>query len=149
MSERHAVWMLYGFAASRVLALLVKRMKLDRKSGGHRGFTILLTLLGVYLAGVKVYDQTEGMSLKINLHLPSVAFPNKRRIFEVLLDVVLIILCTGVPMPSSLAPFPKPRLETLSSNPAGLVFVKMATFLVWAFTAVAALHQHRRSNRLC
>src|SRR5258707_3566707 len=60
MSERHAVWMLYGFAAlSGFLAVLVQSMKLDVSLAAIAGFTILLTLLGVYLAGVKVYDQTE------------------------------------------------------------------------------------------
>jgi len=55
MSERHAVWMLYGFAAlSGVLALLVQRVKLDVSLAAIAGFTVLLTLIGVYLAGVKV-----------------------------------------------------------------------------------------------
>src|SRR3989440_2606722 len=60
MSERRAVWMLYGFAAlSGLLAVLVQRMKLDVSLAAICGFTILLTLLGVYLAGVKVYDEKE------------------------------------------------------------------------------------------
>jgi UDP-GlcNAc:undecaprenyl-phosphate GlcNAc-1-phosphate transferase len=60
MSERRAVWMLYGFAAlSGVLAILVQRARLDVSLAAIAGFTILLTLLGVYLAGVKVYDQSE------------------------------------------------------------------------------------------
>jgi UDP-GlcNAc:undecaprenyl-phosphate GlcNAc-1-phosphate transferase len=46
MSERHAVWMLYGLAAlSGILALLVQRVKLDVSLAGIAGFTILLTLL--------------------------------------------------------------------------------------------------------
>src|SRR5438034_2231605 len=60
MSERRAVWMLYGFAGlSGLLAVSVQRMNLDVSLAAITGFTILLTLLGVYLAGVKVYDQTE------------------------------------------------------------------------------------------
>src|SRR5207253_7915577 len=60
MSERRAVWMLYGFAAlSGLLAMLVRQMKLDVSLAAIAGFTILLTLLGVYLAGVKVYDEKE------------------------------------------------------------------------------------------
>ena len=58
MSERHAVLMLYGFAAlSGVLAILVQRARLDISLAAIAGFTIVLTLVGVYLAGVKVYDR--------------------------------------------------------------------------------------------
>src|SRR5213595_1447621 len=58
MSERHAVWMLYGLAAlSGVLALLVQEVKLDVSLALLILLTIGLTLLGVYLAGVKGYDQ--------------------------------------------------------------------------------------------
>src|SRR5688500_6503887 len=94
MSERHAVWMLYGFAAlSGVLALLVQRMKLDVSLATIAGFTILLTLVGVYLAGVKVYDQPDDISLRDKSPYSFlIDFSYKRRIFEVLLDVVLIIL---------------------------------------------------------
>ncbi|HYK20712.1 MAG TPA: MraY family glycosyltransferase, partial [Pyrinomonadaceae bacterium] len=48
MSERHAVWMLYGFAAlSGVLAILVQRARLDVSLAAIAGFTIVLTLVGV------------------------------------------------------------------------------------------------------
>src|SRR5260370_35826860 len=60
MSERRAVWMLYGFAGlSGVLALLVRNSRADVSLAGILGFTVALTLLGVYLAGVKVYDEEE------------------------------------------------------------------------------------------
>src|SRR6476659_10141564 len=50
MSERHAVWMLYGFAAlSGLLALVVQRARLDVSLAVIAAFTILLTLIGVYL----------------------------------------------------------------------------------------------------
>jgi UDP-GlcNAc:undecaprenyl-phosphate GlcNAc-1-phosphate transferase len=53
LSERNAVWMLYGLAAlSGVLALAVQQVKLDVSLAAIAGFTIVLTLLGVYLAGV-------------------------------------------------------------------------------------------------
>src|SRR5688572_28747314 len=45
MSERHAVLMLYGFAALvGVLALLVQRVKLDVSLAAITGFTVVLTL---------------------------------------------------------------------------------------------------------
>ncbi|HKP72514.1 MAG TPA: hypothetical protein VJT82_06220 [Pyrinomonadaceae bacterium] len=94
MTERRAVWMLYGFAGlSGVLALLVSRARLDLSIAAIVGFTIVLALLGVYLAGVKVYDEDEMQHAR---EKPLVAFfvdlSYKRRIFEVMLDVVLIIL---------------------------------------------------------
>src|SRR5688500_4460432 len=95
MSERHAVWMLYGFAAlSGLLAILVQRARLDISLAAIAAFTILLTLVGVYLAGVKVYDESEEeMALKEKpLYAFLVDVSYKRRIFEVLLDVVLITL---------------------------------------------------------
>src|SRR3954447_23549394 len=60
MSERHAVWMLYGFAAlSGLLALFVRDVALDVSLAAILAFTLVLTLLGVHLAGVKVYDESE------------------------------------------------------------------------------------------
>ena len=146
-SERHAVWMLYGFAAlSGLVALLVQRVKLDVSLAAIAGFTILLTLLGVYLAGVKVYDETEEALAANNKSLYAflVDVSYKRRIFEVLLDVILILLAYwgayavkfGALSGSSAW---KLFLRTLPV----LVFVKMASFLVmgvyrglWRYTGL-------------
>jgi len=147
VSERHAVWMLYGFAAlSGLLAVIVQRVKLDVSLAAIAGFTVLLTLVGVYLAGVKVYDETEeALALKDKpLYGFLVDVSYKRRIFEVLLDLVLIILAYW----SAYAI----KFGALSGSPAWrlfirtlpvLVFVKMATFLVlgvyrglWRYTSV-------------
>src|SRR5687767_11656596 len=95
MSERRAVWMLYGFAAlAGVLGLLVQRVKLDVSLAAIAGFTVLLTLLGVYLAGVKVYDETEeALALKDrSLYTFLIDLSYKRRVFEVFLDLILILL---------------------------------------------------------
>ncbi len=94
LSERHAVWMLYGFAAiSGVIALLVRQLRFETSLAIILGFTVILTLVGVYLAGVKVYDEDEVAAARDK---PIVAFlvdiSHKRRIFEVLLDVALIVL---------------------------------------------------------
>ena len=147
MSERRAVWMLYGFAAlSGLLAVLVQRMKLDVSLAAICGFTILLTLLGVYLAGVKVYDQTEeALALRDNsLHGFLVDVSYKRRIFEVLLDVILILLaywCAYAVKFGALSGSTAWKLF-LRTLPV-LVFVKMATFLVmgvyrglWRYTSL-------------
>jgi UDP-GlcNAc:undecaprenyl-phosphate GlcNAc-1-phosphate transferase len=147
MSEQHAVWMLYGFAAlSGILALLVQRMKLDVSLAAIAGFTILLTLLGVYLAGVKVYDQSEeAQALKDNsLYTFLVDLSYKRRIFEVLLDVVLIVLSYWSAYAIKFGAFSGNLAWTLFLRTVPvLVFVKMATFLaigvyrgLWRYTGL-------------
>ncbi len=147
MSERSAVLMLYGFAAlSGVLALLVQRVKLDVSLAAIAGFTILLTLLGVYLAGVKVYDETEeALAVKDNsLYAFLIDLSYKRRIFEVLLDVILILLAywsAYAIMFGALSGSTAWNLF-LRTLPV-LVFVKMAAFLamgvyrgIWRYTSL-------------
>jgi UDP-GlcNAc:undecaprenyl-phosphate/decaprenyl-phosphate GlcNAc-1-phosphate transferase len=147
MSERHAVWMLYGLAAlSGVLALLVQEVKLDVSLAAIAGFTILLTLLGVYLAGVKVYDETEEALAagENSLYAFLIDLSYKRRIFEVLLDVILILLAYWGAYAVKFGALSgstawKLFLRTLPV----LVFVKMASFLVmgvyrgiWRYTSL-------------
>jgi UDP-GlcNAc:undecaprenyl-phosphate GlcNAc-1-phosphate transferase len=146
MSERRAVWMLYGFAAlSGLLALVVRQAKLDLSLAVILGFTVVLTLLGVYLAGVKVYEEEEVGALRDKpLFAFLIDFSYKRRVFEVMLDLVLIIL----------AYYGAYYLQFGSLTESGtwklflrtlpfLVFIKMATFLVigvyrgiWRYTSV-------------
>jgi UDP-GlcNAc:undecaprenyl-phosphate/decaprenyl-phosphate GlcNAc-1-phosphate transferase len=149
MSERHAVWMLYGFAAlSGLLAILVQRARLDVSLAAIAGFTILLTLIGVYLAGVKVYDKSEEEMAMLRdkpLYAFLVDVSYKRRIFEVLLDVVLIILsywaAYAINFPSSSTAW-KLFIRTLPV----LVFMKMLVFLMmgvyrglWRYTSMSDL----------
>lgn len=146
-SERHAVWLLYGLAGlSGFLALLVQSVKLDVSLAAIAGFTILLTLLGVYLSGVKVYDETEE-HLAVgdkSLYAFLVDLSYKRRIFEVLLDVILILLaywCAYAVKFGALSGSTAWKLF-LRTLPV-LVFVKMAAFLVmgvyrgiWRYTSL-------------
>jgi UDP-GlcNAc:undecaprenyl-phosphate GlcNAc-1-phosphate transferase len=147
MSERHAVWMLYGFAAlSGVLAFMVQRVKLDVSLAAIAGFTILLTLMGVYLAGVKVYDPTEEEeALKEKpLYAFLVDVSYKRRVFEVLLDLILIILSYWSAYAIKLGPFSQsPAWKLFLRTLPVLVFVKMCAFLVmgvyrgiWRYTSI-------------
>jgi UDP-GlcNAc:undecaprenyl-phosphate/decaprenyl-phosphate GlcNAc-1-phosphate transferase len=148
MSERHAVWMLYGFAAlSGVVAILVQRARLDVSLAAIAGFTIVLTLVGVYLAGVKVYDQTEEeIALKEKpLYTFLVDVSYKRRIFEVLLDVVLIILSYWAAYAINFPPASPAWKLFLRTLPV-LVFMKMSVFLVmgvyrglWRYTGMSDL----------
>lgn len=147
MSERRAVLMLYGFAAlSGVLAILVRQFKLDISLAAILGFTVLLTLLGVYLAGVKVYDEEEAQAAR---ETPLFAFlvdlSYKRRVFEVLLDVVLIILAYYGAYALVFGPFSMESRDWqlfMRTVPL-LVFIKMATNLlvgvyrgIWRYTSV-------------
>jgi UDP-GlcNAc:undecaprenyl-phosphate GlcNAc-1-phosphate transferase len=94
LSEKHAVWMLYTFAlAGGALAMLVRHAALDVSVGAIASFTVVLTLLGVYLARVRVYDEGEIDSARrpaVFTFLLNLSY--KRRLFEVALDVVLIVL---------------------------------------------------------
>ena len=95
MTERKAVLMLYGFSAlAGILAVMVGTIKPDQSIAAIAGFVVVLTLLGVYLAGVKVYDEDKLEIVSGNKTFVSflVDVSYKRRIFEVGLDVLLIIL---------------------------------------------------------
>src|ERR1051326_7409676 len=60
LSERRAVLLLYGLAAlSGLLAVVVRQLKPDVSIALLALLTLGLTLLGVYLAGVKGYDQED------------------------------------------------------------------------------------------
>ncbi|MDQ3820374.1 MAG: hypothetical protein M3362_22205, partial [Acidobacteriota bacterium] len=137
MSERRAVWML--------LAMLSRSMKIDVSLAAILGFTILLTLLGVYLAGVKVYGEEE---IKAAHEKPLFAFlidlSYKRRIFEVLLDLVLIVLSYYGAYVLRFGPMAESgTLGIFLRTLPVLLFVKMAAFLVmgvyrgiWRYTSV-------------
>jgi UDP-GlcNAc:undecaprenyl-phosphate/decaprenyl-phosphate GlcNAc-1-phosphate transferase len=148
MSERNAVLMLYGFAAlSGVLALLVQRARLDVSLAAIASFSIVLTLIGVYLAGVKVYDESEQelafRDKPLYAFLVDVSY--KRRIFEVLLDVVLIILSYWASYAINFPPANTAWQLFIRTLPV-LVFVKMSVFLatgvyrgLWRYTSTSDL----------
>src|SRR5689334_7780405 len=126
--------------------ILVQRARLDVSLAAIAGFTIVLTLVGVYLAGVKVYDESEAIALKDKpLYTFLVDLSYKRRIFEVLLDVVLVILSYWA---SYAIRFPgnSPAWALFIRTLPVLVFVKMSVFLVvgvyrglWRYTSMSDL----------
>jgi UDP-GlcNAc:undecaprenyl-phosphate GlcNAc-1-phosphate transferase len=146
MGERRAVLMLYGFATlSGLLALLVRQMHFDLSIAAISAFTVLLTLLGVYLAGVKVYDEDEIQAVRDKpLFAFLVDLSYKRRIFEVMLDLVLVILSYYLAYVLRFGPMSESGVwRTFFRTLPVLVFVKMATFLVmgvyrgiWRYTSV-------------
>ena len=147
MSERRAVWLLYGLAAfSGLLAVSVRTLRPEFSLALLGGFTVVLTLLGVYLAGVKAYDEeSDVLALREKpLFGFLIDFSYKRRIFEVLLDVGLIMLAYW----SAYAI----KFEAFSQSPAWklflrtlpiLVVVRLAAFLffgvyrgIWRYTSI-------------
>src|SRR5678816_1630797 len=149
MSERHAVWMLYGFAAlSGLLAILVQRARLDVSLAAIAGFTIVLTLIGVYLAGVKVYDKSEEEMAMLKdkpLYAFLVDVSYKRRIFEVFLDMVLITLSYWAAYALNFPPS-NPAWQLFIRTLPVLVFIKMLVFLMmgvyrglWRYTSMSDL----------
>jgi UDP-GlcNAc:undecaprenyl-phosphate/decaprenyl-phosphate GlcNAc-1-phosphate transferase len=146
MSERRAVLMLYGFAGlSGLLALLVREMELDLSIAAISGFTVLLTLLGVHLARVKVYAEEDVQAARDKpLFAFLVDLSYKRRVFEVMLDLVLIILSYYLAYVLRFGPMSESGAwRVFFRTLPVIVFVKMATFLVmgvyrgiWRYTSV-------------
>ena len=147
MSERRAVWMLYGLAGlSGFLAIMVRQLKADVSLALLAGFTLVLTLLGVYLAGVKGYDEEADIRAARDTPLFAflVDFSYKRRIFEVLLDVILIVLAYWSAYAIEFEPFSNsPAWKLFLRTLPVLVVVRLAAFLffgvyrgIWRYTSI-------------
>ncbi|MFN0087830.1 MAG: hypothetical protein ACKVX9_20730 [Blastocatellia bacterium] len=92
MSERRAVLMLYLFAAaSGLLALAVRQMNLSVGFLLITGFALGVLSLGLYLGKVRVYEEggTSAMGTLVDV-LKN--FSHGRRIVEIMLDFILIVL---------------------------------------------------------
>lgn len=95
LTERKAVLMLYVFAsAGAALALFIENLEVTQSIALIAIFAIALTIIGVFLAKVRVYDHdgsgtatTSGQVFTFVLNLS-----HKRRVFEVILDAFLITL---------------------------------------------------------
>jgi UDP-GlcNAc:undecaprenyl-phosphate GlcNAc-1-phosphate transferase len=158
LSERRAVWMLYGFAIlSGLLGLLVRNLTLDMSLATILVFTAALTMVGVHLAGVKVYEESE---LRAARETPLVAFlvdvSYKRRVVEVLLDLVLIVFSYYLAHVLYYGPIVRPehRLLFLKVVPV-LVALKLATFLAtgvyrgfWRYVTIDTLNLYARAVTL-
>ena len=96
LSERSAVLMLYGFAVcAGALALAVGNLQFTSSLALIGLFTAALTIIGVYLSKVKVYEESEEeLAARDNAVFAFlVNFSHKRRVFEVVLDAFLITVC--------------------------------------------------------
>jgi UDP-GlcNAc:undecaprenyl-phosphate GlcNAc-1-phosphate transferase len=155
LSERRAVCLLYALATlSGLLGLAVRDLAPDLGVALALGFTLVLTLLGVYLAGVKVYDAAEIRAARAK---PLVTFlvdlSHKRRVFEVLLDVVLVLLAFyGAQVVLFGSPWANGAWQEFTAAVPVLVMVKMATLLVtgvyrglWRYVSVGDLVVYARA----
>ncbi len=147
LSEKRAVLLLYGLAAlSGLLGIMVGRLKPDVGLALLAIFTLGLTLLGVYLAGAKGYDEEE--QARVGRDTPLFAFlvdfSYKRRIFEVLLDVVLVVLAYWSAYAIKFEPFSdSPAWKLFLRTLPVLVVVRLASFLffgvyrgIWRYTSM-------------
>jgi UDP-GlcNAc:undecaprenyl-phosphate GlcNAc-1-phosphate transferase len=147
MSERRAVLMLYGFAAlAGSLALFVGNWPVDASVAAILGFTVALTLLGVHLAEVRVYEESSEATRKMPLAAFLVNLSYKRRVFEVLLDVALILLAYHLAHTTLFGPIHPEGEGRFFREVAVLVFVQMAALLVagvyrglWRYISVDSL----------
>jgi len=147
LSEKRAVLMLYGLAAlSGLLAVTLRELKPDVSIALLAIFTLGLTLLGVYLAGVKGYDEEEEFRAEHDnlLFAFLIDFSYKRRIFEVLLDVILIVLAYWSAYAIKFEPFSNsPAWKLFLRTLPVLVVVRLAAFLafgvyrgIWRYTSM-------------
>lgn len=95
LSERSAVLMLYFLALiAGGLSIYVREIQFTLSVALISVFIIVLTIIGVYLGKVKVYEQTEEeLALKNKANFGFLYnISHKRRIFEVVLDAILIVI---------------------------------------------------------
>jgi len=94
LTERDAVWMLWCLAIlGGAIAIFARGLSSDMNIAVIAGFAVILGMLGVYLGGVRVYNDEQAMPAKqkqVVSFLIDLSY--KRRVFEVALDLVLIML---------------------------------------------------------
>jgi UDP-GlcNAc:undecaprenyl-phosphate GlcNAc-1-phosphate transferase len=148
LSERRAVWLLYGLATmAGLLAIQVRQWALHESVMAILCFIVVLTLIGVYLGGVKVYASEKDMSAR-----PLVSFlvdlSYKRRIFETLLDMCLVTIAWYGAWSVRFGPFDpteKNFLMIMQTLPI-VVALKIVVFLasgvyrgLWRYTSLSDL----------
>ena len=147
LSERAAVLMLYAFAAvAGVLSLLVSQLQITQSMALIGAFTIVLTIIGVYLSKVKVYkEQDEELATQTGATFGFlIDLSYKRRVFEVFLDAALITLAYYSSYILIFGSFENSETWSLflKSLPILVVF-KLAAFLIfgvyrglWRYTSI-------------
>lgn len=150
LTERSSVLLLYGLALSAgILSILVRELRTVQSIALVGLFTIILTIIGVYLAKVKVYEeQQEEIALQNKAVFGFLLnLSHKRRIFEVFLDAGLISLAYYGSYFLLFGAFEETQNWDLfiKSLPI-LIVLKLAAFLVvgvyrgiWRYTSIGDL----------
>jgi UDP-GlcNAc:undecaprenyl-phosphate GlcNAc-1-phosphate transferase len=145
LTERRAVWLLYGLAAlAGLLAIQVRHWALHQSVMAILAFIVVLTMIGVYLAEVKVYASEKDMSAR-----PVVSFlvdlSYKRRVFETLMDVILVSIAWYSAWSLRYGPFTPtdPHFLMMVQTLPIVVALKIGVFLVsgvyrglWRYTSL-------------
>ncbi len=129
MSERRAVFMLYGFAAlSGVLALLVQLLEAEVMLLLIPLFALVVVFVGVYLGKVRVYETEEPTVGSVVIRALA-HFSYKRRVFELLLDIVLMALALyGALILRFDGSIPSEQIETYVRVMPLMLIAQMAAF---------------------
>lgn len=150
LSEKSAVLMLYGFAIlAGAISFFVREMNTTQSLALIGGFAVVLVIVGVYLAKVKVYEeQEEELALQNNAafgFLLNLSY--KRRIFEVILDALLISLSYYAAYILLFGPLEgTPNWDLFLKTLPILIVLKLFSFLavgvyrgIWRYTSVGDL----------
>ncbi len=147
LSERSAVFLLYALAITAgTVSYFIRSLQLTQSLAMVALFTVVLALIGVYLAKVKIYEERdEELALEnkaafgflINLSY-------KRRIFEVLLDALFITLAYYFAYVLFFGSFEQTRAWGLFVKTLPLLIVlKLGAFLIvgvyrgiWRYTSI-------------
>lgn len=147
MSERRAVLMLYSFAVlSGLLAVLVRLINEDIVLLVVPGFALSLFFFGLYLGKVRVYGEGEDPASSSIVRLIT-NFSYKRRVFEVLLDVLLVALAYyGAYLLRFDGDMPHDQMEIFLRTLPLIILVEMLCFLaggvyrgLWRYAGVQDL----------
>lgn len=150
LTERSAVFLLYGLALSAgVISILVRRLQTVQSIALVSLFTLILTIIGVYLAKVKVYEeQDEALALQNKAAFGFLLnLSHKRRIFEVFLDAGLITLAYYASYVVLFGNFENGELwELFLKTLPFLIVIKLSAFLIagvyrgiWRYTSLGDL----------
>jgi UDP-GlcNAc:undecaprenyl-phosphate GlcNAc-1-phosphate transferase len=148
LSERRAVWLLYALATlAGVLAIQVRHWALHQSVMAILAFIVVLTMIGVYLGGVKVYASEQDMRAR-----PVVSFlvdlSYKRRVFETLLDMSLVSIAWYSAWSLRFGPFDPtdPNFMMMVKTLPIVVALKIGVFLIsgvyrglWRYTSLSDL----------
>jgi UDP-GlcNAc:undecaprenyl-phosphate GlcNAc-1-phosphate transferase len=141
LTERSAVTLLWVFAIiAGVLAVLVRNLPTMASLLTIGIFCAVLVIIGIHLSRVKVYSESETAAAENAVYGFIVSFTHKRRIFEVLLDAVLISAAYYLSYLFILGPFEDSNLPNwnlfLETLPILIILKLFALFVVGTYRGI-------------